>query len=112
MSESPLLVIDTWSDEPEDGRTAEDWPYPTCYTRSIAQGELADRIRRALNVADDIPVYVVEEYVSDGYSEYTQEDYCYMKITAGNEKHVIDGSWEGGLPALLDWLDAAAPVLP
>lgn len=111
--ESPLSVVDEWEDEPAEGQDPDEWPYPTKYTRSLAHGELAERIRRALGVTDDLPVYVEERIESGGYSEYTQEDDYYMTIKVGDtSREVIDGSWSGGLTALLQWLDKAAPVAP
>lgn len=107
---APLLVVEEWEDEPDAGRAADDWPYPTRYTKSLAQGEMAERIRRALNVADDLPVYVTERVESGGYSEYTAEDDYYLTITVGAASHEVDAGWTGGLTALLRWLDVAAPV--
>lgn len=107
---SPLLTVEEWTEDIEEGRDPDEWPYPTTYTRSLAQGELAERIRRALGAADDLPVYVVEEVISTGYSEYTQEDEYNLTITAGDAEHKIDYGWTGGLQALLRWLDKAAPV--
>lgn len=104
---SPLTTLREWEDEDaNDGG----WPYPTRYTESEANGELAERIRRALGVADDLPVYVTEEVVSGGWSEYTQEDDYTLAIRVGTAKHEIEDAWSGGLVALLRWLDQAAPV--
>lgn len=106
----PLTLLSEWADEPEEGRDADDWPYPTTYRESQANGELAERIRRALGVADDLPVYVTEEIVSGGWSEFTQEDEYGLVIRVGDEKREMEGDWNGGLVALLRWLDHAAPV--
>jgi transcriptional regulator with XRE-family HTH domain len=69
-------IIHEWQDAPEPGRGADEWPYPTSYTKSMITGELADRIRERMGVDASAPVFITEKCVSGGYSEYTQDDFC------------------------------------
>jgi len=108
MNESPLTLLDAWADE--DTNNGE-WPFPTRYLESQAQGELAERIRRALGVVGDVPVFVTEQIVSGGWSEYTQEDDHSLTIRVGQSRHELGCDfWSGGLISLLRWLDNDAPV--
>jgi hypothetical protein len=107
MSTTNSTIIHEWEDAPEDGSTAEEWPYPTRYSKSLITGELADRIRERLGQnAGKPPVFITEQVVSGGYSEYTQENDYYHTINVGSETVEIGPEWHGnGIRALTDWLD-------
>lgn len=111
MNRSPLTKILEWQDPPELGRTADDWPYPTKHVRSLANGELAERIRRALRVESPYAdVYVQEDTVSGGYSEYTQENEYHVTVWCNGERYEFEARYSGSFPLLLVWLDKEAPV--
>lgn len=108
MSEpTQSVAIHEWSDPPEDGRDADEWPYPTRYQKSLVEGGLADAIRARLGRPASEPVFLTETVVSGGYSEYTQENDFYHTITVGDEViEVQEGGWEDdGINALIRWLD-------
>lgn len=107
--QEPLVVIRQWEDEPESGRDPDEWPYPTKHVLSLAQGELAERIRRALKVTTGAPVYVEEEVISGGYSEFTQEEDHYLTVRVDGESTSFP-TWNGPFTDLLRWLDTKAPV--
>jgi hypothetical protein len=53
----------------------EEWPYPTVTIESVISGELRSRVLRVLELEDTgQEVVLVENKVSGGYSEYTQEN--------------------------------------
>lgn len=99
-------VIHEWSDAPEDGRDADDWPYPNHYIKSLITGELADRIRARLGQPDETPVFITETHISGGYSEYTQENDYEHTINCGAEVVELAAGWDSnGLNKLIKWLD-------
>lgn len=107
MGATTSTVIHTWSDSPAPGCSADDWPYPTSYTKSLITGELADRIKARLGVDASAPVFITERCESGGYSEYTQEKDYYHTITTG--EHVVEmrASYWGSnaITLLTEWLD-------
>jgi len=107
MSTTNSTIIHEWYDAPEDGRDADDWPYPTSYTKSIITGELADRIRERLGVDSSAPVFITETVESGGYSEYTQENDYSHTVQVGEHTLELAGScWtSNGITALINWLD-------
>jgi hypothetical protein len=95
-----------WTDPPAPGRSADEWPYPTRHSKSIITGDLADRVRTRLNLPAEVPVFLDEERISGGWSEYTQETDYNHTITCG--QHTIQlrpDYWGNGLDSLLKWLD-------
>lgn len=108
-----------WQDVHYDseGNPKNDFPYPPKFVRSVAQGELSKRIKFAFagddwEILDSIlfePVYLTEKTVYGGYSEYTQENLTYLKVTCvGFEKEFnpSDGGYYTSLMgSLLEWLD-------
>lgn len=116
----------TWQDVrfDEDGNRNTSFPYPPKFVRSEAKGELADRIRKAFTVTEEVepetlefePVILTEKTVYGGYSEYTQENLSYLKVQCGQyEKSFTDNGYDeeldayyySTLDALLGWLDKA-----
>lgn len=105
------VEVDRWEDEPEFGRSADEWPYPTRYVKSLIEGELADRIRERLGLEDDVPVYITETVISGGWSEYTQEtDYTHVVEAGWHEIELGYSYWGNGLGSLLKWLDEVDEV--
>lgn len=102
-----------------DGNPNKSFPYPPKFVRSEAQGELADRIRAAFAEAEELdkqqldyePVYLTEKTVYGGYSEYTQENLTYLKVSCGIFEKEFDpnelGYSTSMMSALLSWLDEA-----
>lgn len=100
----------------EDGNANTRFPYPPKFVRSEAQGELAERIRAAFAEGDDEllqehlkwnPVYLTEKTVFGGYSEYTQENMTYLKVTCSYFEKEFEPNY-GSLSlieSLLEWLD-------
>lgn len=108
MSTNSTLMHE-WSDQPEPGRSADDWPYPTRYSKSLITGDLADAIRARLGVEAHVPVIITEEVVSGGYSEYTQENDYNHTLTVGEHTVELRGSWTwNAITALTNWLDETA----
>ena len=106
MSTASTLLHE-WSDQPAPGRSADDWPYPNRYSKSLITGDLADLIRKRLGQPDHAPVMLTEKVESGGYSEYTQENDYHHTITVGPETVQLGSSWTGnGITTLTDWLDA------
>lgn len=66
---------------------------------------MARDIRERLGVDDDAPVYVTITAVTEGYSEYTQEQSTLLGIECGDYAiNVADsGSW--GIDMLVRWID-------
>ncbi len=87
-----------------DGET---WQRRT--TRSLASGELADRVRLAFGVEDpeeDVTIVYISE--DGGYSQHTREnDYSHTIECAGHSRE-FDGY--GSVDKLVEWLDEAAPM--
>lgn len=105
MSTNSTLIHE-WEDAPEDGRDADEWPYPTRYYKSLITGDLADLIRKRLGVEPHVPVMLTEKVESGGYSEYTQENDYEHTLTVGGHTINLHVGWTGnGLTALTDWLD-------
>lgn len=114
----------TWQDVrfDSDGNPNTSFPYPPKFVRSEAKGELAERIRKAFAVTEEVepetlefePVVLTEKTVYGGYSEYTQENLSYLKVQCGEyEKEFADNDFDedtnsyyhSTLNALLGWLD-------
>jgi len=101
------VVIEEWSDDPAEGRSEWDWPYPTKYQVCLITGELADKVRERLDLDDSVPVHIKEEVVSGGWSEYTQENDYYHTLEVGGQEITLRGDDYGnGLNSLLEWLDS------
>ena len=84
------VLIHEWDDEPEDGRTADDWPYPTHHSKYLITGNLADKVRARLGEDESSSVTITEDRVSGGYSEYTQEDELFFEVECGSHKVEFD----------------------
>lgn len=70
----------------EDDGEWDDWPYPTVTIESVVSGNLRSRILNELERHDDgCEIRLIENQVSGGYSEYTQEDDCSIEIRIGQE---------------------------
>lgn len=115
-AEGLLKVEKRWQDVryDEEGNANSSFPYPPKFIRSEATGELAKRIKAAftLNNKEDLEyleyetVYLTEKTVFGGYSEYTQENLTYLKITCGiYEKEFAESYHQSLLETLLEWLD-------
>lgn len=101
------FVIDQWEDDPDFGRSASDWPYPTRYIQSLITGDLADAVRARLGLDSHVPVYIVETVISGGWSEYTQQNDYSSIVEAGGHTVDLGATYYGnGLESLLSWLDA------
>lgn len=108
-----LNHVRTWSNERynADGTPNTSFPWPDQYTRHVVTGELADRIRFALTrgrpeTLQYDPVFITETKQYGGYSEYTQDNFVYIKVESGDEEKVIEPSDSGNaFSALLDWMD-------
>jgi hypothetical protein len=106
-------VIEEWQDAPEEGRTPDDWPYPRKHVKYVLTGPLARAIRAKLGIpwsADAISqqVYIIETTVSDGYSEYTQEESQFIVIKAGGRSFMFGedyGNRTSAFNSLMEWLD-------
>lgn len=105
-----VTQIAAWEDPPEEGRSADDWPYPDRHVKFLVGGELAERIVKRLGEADGTPVFLIETTESGGYSEYTQEDEVRFKISCGAQTASFDDyslrvEWGTSLVGRLDaWL--------
>lgn len=110
--------IRTWSNERirSDGTTDNSFPYPDKFSRSSATGELAERIRFALTNGEPEeleyePVFLTEITKYGGYSEYTQENFTFLRIECGEQTKVIEPeTFKSAFSILLDWLDEAEEV--
>lgn len=82
------------------------WP-STDTTTSRAEGELAERCRKALGVSDPEAVVLIREIAyAGGWSEFTVEDTFWVEIECDGQKWQSEDSWSNnGLQQLLDWLD-------
>lgn len=110
--------IRTWSNERirPDGTTDKSFPYPDKFSRSSATGELAERIRFALS--DGKPeeleyeaVFLTEITKYGGYSEYTQDNFTFLRIECGEHTKVIEPEdFKSSFSIMLDWLDEAEEV--
>lgn len=81
--------------------------YETVITKSLVEGELAQRIRRALGEAEDSEVYITEKTGDASYSEYTQEQYSEFTVECGYQTQEFNYN---GFNKMLEWLDKEAPV--
>jgi hypothetical protein len=84
MAATTSYQIRSWTDEPDEGRTAEDWPYPTEHAEYRIDGDLADRVRARIGRSG--VVTLIEDKISGGYSEYTIEDYFEFELRIDGEK--------------------------
>lgn len=111
---STLVEVRSWSDPPERGRTADDWPYPTSYVESAPPESLRQAIYDRTGEQGG-EVYLREIEVSSGYSDYTQENEFYVEVLVNDEvAYKTPGAWSGGgaILHLLDWLDDKDEVTP
>jgi hypothetical protein len=83
--------IRTWTDAPEPGRSANDWPYPTEHAQFLITGDLAERVKAALGEPPEAAVFLTEDRVSGGYSEYTQETDYFFELQVGSRRVTFDG---------------------
>lgn len=100
-------VLRSWSDPPERGRSADDWPYPDSYMESAPPESLRSAVLNRLG-RDDGTVILRTRTASCGWSEYTQEDdYDATVLVDDVEVYTtpIEGSMGGALVSLLKWLD-------
>jgi hypothetical protein len=113
---SPTMsyLVREWTGEPEEGRSADEWPFPTEYRMLAITGELADRIRARFDAAETDGVTITEESISGGYSEYTQETEMNFTVTCGSRSvsfdeyapHMAYGSTT--VARLQAWLEASS----
>lgn len=83
--------------------------YDTEITKSLATGELAERIRRAFKIEDpEAEVWLIEESDDASYSEYTQEQYAHFKVECDGREKRFSGIFS--FDYMLKWLDKEAPV--
>lgn len=100
-----LTEISTWTGEGDP----DTWPYPDEMKESLVTGELANRVRVALGVSADEDVFLTETKVSSGYSEYTQENFTYIKVVAGGQSQTFDDSYANNFATMMKWLDENTP---
>lgn len=103
--------VRTWTDPPEDGRSADDWPYPTEHAQFLITGDLAERIKVALGEPPEAAVFLTEDRISGGYSEYTQDTDIEFEIQCGGRTvRFYRMRWDYAatpVAQLAAWLDAA-----
>jgi hypothetical protein len=90
----------------------DEWPYPTVTITSLVTGDLRTAILAKLNMPPDaLGVITIEEsQVSGGYSEYTQEDDCAIRVMIdGRErwKHESAFSMKSAMAAFIKWTTLA-----
>jgi len=110
--------IRTWSNERirADGTTDNSFPYPDKFSRSSATGELAERIRFALTEGkpeelEYETVFLTEITKYGGYSEYTQDNFTFLRIECGEHTKVIEPEdFKSVFSLMMDWLDEAEVV--
>jgi hypothetical protein len=106
----------------DDGRRPSDYrtfPYPDEHSSSLAEGELAGRIRVAFgHKADDfIDAVIVETKQYGGYSEWTQDNMEFITLECGNDSkdfrglEFTDNGELGPFGQMLAWLDEKAPLV-
>lgn len=114
-----LNHVRTWSNEKirSDGTTDTSFPYPDKFSRSAATGELADRIRFALTDGNPSEleyetVFLTEITKYGGYSEYTQENFTFLRVECGDKTKVLEPEeFSNVFNAMIKWLDEAEEVL-
>ena len=101
---SGLRIIREYEDHLDEGKEYE-WPWPTKYTESAVDGDLAERVQRI--AGSDGPVTLTTAEVSGGWSEYTAENtYDFELKCDGKTLFSHEDSWSSnGLSHLLEWLD-------
>lgn len=103
------VIIRKWTDDPDFGCDADEWPYPNEYTESLITGELADRVRARLQAPADARVIIKETCISGGYSEWTQENDYDFELRVNGDRVELESGWDGNtLTPLLRWLDGEA----
>ena len=113
MSATASTLVRQWRDEPAPGRTYDEWPYPTTHTQYLITGELAERVKRALGESAEAAVFITEDTISTGYSEYTQETELQFTVECGARTVTFDeysaySSYGATTVARLSlWLDKA-----
>ena len=110
------VEVRSWIDSPEEGRSADDWPYPDEHTEYLIGGQLADQIRARTGQTGDV---IFEELnVSGGWSEYTQENDYSVTIKVGDFTKTFDGNatfgavrYYSAIPRIVAWLNRADDAL-
>lgn len=92
----------------KDGGDWDKWPYPTVTITSAITGELRKRILAKLEIADNpgTEVTIEESEVSGGYSEYTQENDCSIRVMVDGTEHWQRGDMygtDGAMAAFMKW---------
>jgi hypothetical protein len=91
-------LIEEWQ---EEGDTDE-WPYPTIHKTYLIEGDLADAVRKRSGLTGDVTS--VEEVISGGYSEWTQEnDYPFELQVDGTTVFTHDAYYGGSLGEDIGW---------
>jgi hypothetical protein len=98
----------SWSDP---GNDDYDYPWPDEHTKSVATGELAERVRQAFGITDTAASVYIIETESYGGTEATQEHFKSIALEcAGQTKEFDDGmSGPFAFNRMLEWLDDNAP---
>lgn len=112
-AQDSLKHIRSWSDEryQPDGSPDGSYPWPDEHQRSTVTGELADRIRFALTDGhpeklSDHAVFMTETKQYGGYSQYTQDNFRYIKVECGEQSKTIEeNSSSSAFSLLLEWMD-------
>lgn len=100
-----ISEIANWEEAVEEGRDPDEWPYPDQFTRSIVDGELAQRVRRIFAAPENESVSIISKTISGGYSEYTQENDYEFTIECGtNSIEFYPRDYDSTLNQLLNWL--------
>lgn len=85
-----VTPVRQWTDEPAPGQSSDDWPYPTEHIQFLVTGELADRVKARLGEPSEAAVFLTEDRISAGYSEYTQETEFEFEIQCGSRRVTFD----------------------
>lgn len=101
------IEVRRWEDKPEEGRSADDWPYPDVHVEYRIDGHLADLIRA--RTKEEGVVLFEEIEASGGWSEYTQETDYWVTVRVGKFEREFDGAatdnhYRSALPAIQRWL--------
>ena len=113
MNKEEEYAKDIWTtsseDEPNDldEYSESEWPYPTIYTYSVLDGDLAKRVQAITGNPGEVTIKT--EVISGGWSEWTQEnDYSGTIYCGGAYVVELVGSYDWTpLTYLLDWLEEA-----